>query len=175
MIPLLVGSTWCGGPAEASERVQVRVWAEQGELFVEVDAPEHGDPPPPGPIGSTWGLWDYEVVELFIAQGETYTELELGPAGHYLLLRLEGVRQIVERELPLRYTVSRSGGRWRGLARLPASLLPPQPWTANAYAIHGEGAARRYLAAYPTGGAAPDFHQLASFQPLSLPPAEHPE
>ena len=32
------------------------------------------------------GLWDYEVVELFLLNSDTeeYLELEFGPHGHYL-------------------------------------------------------------------------------------------
>ena len=44
--------------------------------------------------------------------------------------------------------------------------LPPGLAAANAYAIHGEGSARRYLAWTPVPGPAPDFHRLEYFAPL---------
>jgi hypothetical protein len=46
--------------------------------------------------------------------------------------------------------------------------LPPGLGRVNAYAIHGQGANRRYLAAYSVGGTAPDFHRLDRFVPLTL-------
>jgi len=36
----------------------------------------------------------------------------------------------------------------------------------NAYAIHGQGSERRYLAAHAVRGAAPDFHRLECFAAL---------
>ena len=64
--------------------------------------------------------------------------------------------------------VSREGGRWQAIVRFPAGWLPCGLRAANAYAIHGLGPARRFLAASPVPGDEPDFHQLASFP--ALPP-----
>lgn len=164
---LPIETTWDGAPALAAERVQT--WLERAPtgLLFSLDAPLHGDPPPQAPPGPTWALWEHEVVELFVLGGrERYTELELGPHGHHLLLRLEGVRRVVERMLPLDVHFSRSFGRWQARALLPWALLPTPPWRANAFAIHGLGPSRRYLAAFPTGGAQPDFHRLEAFRPL---------
>lgn len=138
-------------------------------LEVHIDAPWHGDPAPEGDPGPRPALWNHEVVELFVVgPGERYLELEFGPHGHHLALRLEGVRQPVESAMPLEYTAERHNGRWRGVARVPAAWLPPGPHTANAYAIHGVGEARRYLAHTAVPGPAPDFHRLAYFQPADL-------
>lgn len=163
----VVASTWDGRPAEPGERVVVDVTRDDAGLVVAVDAPLHGDPPPPGPPCRVDGLWDFEVVELFLlGDGERYLELELGPWGHWLVLDLCGPRQVLGHPGPLAFETHRDGARWRGRARVPASWLPPGLARANAYAIHGEGDARRYLAAHPTGGDAPDFHRLASFGPI---------
>ena len=35
-------------------------------LTIEMDAPYFDDPAPTDPIGTTWALWNYEVVELFL-------------------------------------------------------------------------------------------------------------
>ena len=113
---------------------------------------------------------EHEVVECFIAGPEDrYLEVELGPHGHHLVLRLNGIRQIEERELPLEYEVVRAGDRWSGRALIPFHWLPERPWRVNAYSIHGQGASRRYLAAMPGHGDTPDFHQLDSF--MWLPPS----
>lgn len=192
---LPIETTWDGAPALAAERVQTWLERAPTGLLFSLDAPLHGDPPPQAPPGPTWALWEHEVVELFVlgagegrgegeggregaggseggreggsdGGGERYTELELGPHGHHLLLRLEGVRRVVERMLPLDVHFSRSFGRWQARALLPWALLPAPPWRANAFAIHGLGPSRRYLAAFPTGGAQPDFHRLEVFRPL---------
>ena len=68
----------------------------------------------------------------------------------------------------LEVTFTQEPGRWTADARLPASWLPPRPWRANAYAIHGSGTQRRYLACHPVPGDTPDFHRLHLFPPLDL-------
>lgn len=168
MALLVVERTWDDRPAGPEERALVRVVQHALGLHVVVDAPFHADPPPPAAPGPTWGLWEHEVVEVFVlGAGEAYTELELGPHGHHLLLRLAGRRSVVERELPLEAEwVPSRVGRWAARAELPSAVLPVGPWRFNAYAIHGCGANRRYLAWSPAGGEAPDFHALHSFRPL---------
>ena len=107
---------------------------------------------------------EHEVVEVFVlGPGERYTEIELGPHGHHLVLRLHGARRPVESGIAIDYVAVHRGPRWRGMARVPVGALPPRPWRLNAYAIHGVGAARRYLVATPLGGDAPDFHRLDAF------------
>lgn len=166
---LHIASTWDGAPAAAHETATVTLRWHEDALHVTVDAPLHGDPPPDAPPGAVWGLWDHEVVELFVlGADDRYTELELGPHGHHLLLRLQGCRNVVERLLPVEATWSRTPGRWGAVAVLPAAVLPPRseerPWRLNAYAVHGTGAARRYLAWAPVPGEQPDFHRLGCFR-----------
>lgn len=165
---LQVKHLWNGSPVSPADAIELSVEPCPETWLLRVSAPFYGDPPPSAPVGATWGLWEHEVVEWFIAgPGEDYLEIELSPHGHHLALRLSGVRQVVERELPLSYTASRGGGRWSGEARIPVAWLPAGPWRVNAYGIHGLNDARIYLAAYPTSGQAPDFHQLDSFRPLA--------
>lgn len=143
-------------------------------LRITVDAPYHGDPPPAGPPGPTDGLWDFEVVELFVVgaaddEGRPrYTEIELSPHGHHLVLELAGERNIVRRLLPLEYRAVVDGKRWSGEAILEGRFLPPPPYRGNAFAIHGRGAGRRYLAATPVPGERPDFHRVTCFPWLIL-------
>ena len=167
---LEIASTWDGQPARTDEIVRLTLSATPAALRVEVDAPFHQDPPPPGAPGPCWRLWEHEVVELFVV-GPTdhYTELELSPHGHHLLLRLEGTRNVVAKMLPLDFRARISGARWQGVAKLPWSLLPTTPRRGNAFAIHGQGDRRRHLAASPLPGPHPDFHQLDRFPALQLP------
>lgn len=168
-LQLTIAHTWDGESIAPHGQVSL-CFASHG-LRIEVDALDRGDPPPPGPPGPTARLWEHEVVEVFLlGAAQRYLEVELGPHGHYLVLRLHGRRNIVESGLTIDYSVTREGGRWRGVAQVPAALLPPGLSHLNAFAIHGEGSARRYLAWTPLPGPAPDFHRLEGFAPLPARP-----
>ena len=170
--PMQIQGLWNGTPVTEADRIELIVEPGPVSWCLKVDAPFYGDPPPHAPAGPTWALWEHEVVEWFIAgPGEEYLEIELGPHGHHLALQLSGIRQVRERELPLSFEAELRGNRWRGEASFPIAWLPEGPWRVNAYGIHGVGSERTYLAAYPTGGEAPDFHQLDSFQALSPDPS----
>ena len=107
------------------------------------------------------------MVELFLlGAASSYIEIELGPHGHYLVLQLKGVRHMTGAHIPMIYTTERRGERWRGRAQLPLTHLPKGVDRANAYAIHGTGDQRRYLAAVPVPGDKPDFHRLDAFEPF---------
>lgn len=158
---------WDGSRAAGPEIVRMRIEPGASGLAVAVDAGFHADPPPPGPPGAFDGLWEFEVVELFLlGDGERYLEVELGPHGHHLVLELHGRRQALRRALPIGFTAGRDGARWRGQASIPWSYVPAGPLRGNAYAIHGVGASRRYLAWAPVPGEGPDFHRLDCFRPL---------
>ncbi len=185
MLKLVIKNTWDGRPIPLEEQVTLELSAaDRNRLQIVVRAPFHGDPPPAGAPGPTIGLWEHEVVELFVLGASqeddpdappVYTELELGPHGHQLVLRLRGVRQVVGRLLPLEYEtrIDATGvlDAWCGVALLDRALLPPPPHRINAYAIHGTGDKRRYLALYPGPGEGPDFHRLECFEEVSLPDA----
>ena len=171
-LDLWIARTWQGADVPHAERARLAVSRGGSGLAVAVEAPFHGDPPPPARPGPTDRLWEFEVVELFLAgpgpaAAVPYTEIELSPHGHHLVLRFVGVRNAIERALPLEFAARHAGGRWHGEARVPEAYLPPRPWRVNAYALHGAGAARRYLAAHPVPGAAPDFHRPECFAPLA--------
>jgi hypothetical protein len=162
---LTIEQTWDAVPIPETAQVVLSLRTPPtGGLGVTIEAPFYADPPPDGPPGPRWGLWDHEVVELFlVGQDGQYLEAEFGPHGHHLVLRLSGPRQIVEREITVPYIAEIRGDRWRGEAHLPASLLPSPVVRANAFAIHGEGEARRHLAWSPVPGPRPDFHQPSCF------------
>lgn len=158
---------WNGVPARLDERVQLSFRLESQSLRLQVEAPHHGDPAPAGPPGAFPGLWDYEVVELFLlAEPDRYLEIELGPHGHHWVLELSGRRQVVRDGLPIRYEAQLVDGRWSGRAEVPGDYLPARVVRGNGYGIHGTGARRRYLAYFPVAGPAPDFHRLDCFGPL---------
>ena len=165
---LTIERTWDGEGVGGAERVTLDLELGETALVCEADAPFHDDPPPSLPAGSCDGLWEFEVVELFLlgASGR-YLELELGPFGHYLVLQLRGRRVVHEKGHALEYAARREAGRWSGRAVVPVSQLPSGLHACNAYAVHGQAQQRRHLAAHPPGGSTPDFHRLESFAPLA--------
>jgi hypothetical protein len=167
MSKIAIEHTWDGRPALPSERVALDVTASPDGLRVRVDAPHHGDPAPPAPPGRCEGLWEYEVVELFLlGTGERYLEIEIAPSGHFLVLELHGRRRRVRSDVPVQVACQRSGPRWSAELCVARSELPPAAHAWNAYALHGVGAQRRYLAFQPVPGERPDFHRLECFAPL---------
>lgn len=158
---------WDGGIAEDSEKVDVAFYIQNQELKVEVTGFFYSDPAPSAPAGELDGLWRYEVVELFLlGTAGHYLEIELSPHGHYLILHLSGIRQVSKTLHPAHYITRINGSLWQGILTLDLdpSILPFTH--ANAYAIHGQGVKRRYLAAYPVPGKKPDFHQPRYFRCL---------
>jgi hypothetical protein len=163
----VIGSTWDGEPIGDEEAVSFRLKRDEQGVWITWEAPFHDDPAPPGAGGHTDGLWEYEVVEFFfVGEGEPvpYLEVECSPHGHHLVLVLRGVRQAVGVQEELAYTAHIDGKRWSGEVQIPAAWLPEGALRWNAYAIHGVGAARRYLAMTPVPGEAPDFHRLHCFR-----------
>jgi hypothetical protein len=165
-----IGATWDGTPVAPEEQIQLEAWLDESGLHLRVDAPYYRDPPPLGPVGPTPGLWDYEVVEFFLlgADGQRYTEIEVSPHGHHLVLCLSGVRTPSAVGLPLDYVAAIEGDRWVGRATLAPEHLPEGPYRANACAIHGSGRERRYLSAALLAGEQPDFHRLEAFPRADL-------
>lgn len=158
--------TWNDEPLPPAESGSIELRLGDA-IEIGIEAAYHGDPPPPGPPGRCDGLWNHEVVELFLlGRDEQYLELEFGPHGHHLALRLAGRRRVVANDLAVEYAAQIHADRWSGRARAERPALPPGLVAANAYAIHGRGAARRHLAWVPVPGEKPDFHRLECFAPL---------
>ena len=167
---LLVAQTWDGQPAPRGDWVNVELTLGAQTLLIDIDAPFHGDEAPAGPVGSTPGLWNHEVVELFLlGDDERYLEVELGPHGHYLVLELSGRRRVVREHDVLDYRVRHDGMRFRGRAQIPLDWLPSGIARLNAYSIHGPSSARQHLAWRGAPGVRPDFHRLETFGALGLP------
>jgi hypothetical protein len=166
---LVVEHTWDGQALPEPDRARFTLTLGKADLLVEVDARFRDDPPPPSPPGPTDRLWEYEVAELFLlGDDQCYLEIELGPHGHHLVLEIHGPRNVLRSGMPIEYTATREGTRWHGRARVPTAWLPPGLRAANAYTISGSGAERRYAAACPVPGPAPDFHRLECFAPLRI-------
>jgi len=120
---LVVERTWDDHPAGVHVEVALRRHTDQ--LIIDVDAPFFDDPAPSGPPGPSPELWRHEVVEVFfLGSDERYLEVELSPRGHHLVLELHGVREVVRQGMPLDFTATIDGERWRGGA-------PGSPWSGS--------------------------------------------
>ncbi len=160
---LEVGWEWGGARTPAAARPQVELVRGPAESILRIDAPFHGDPRPDAPRGPLDGLWNFEVVELFVLHGpDRYVELELGPHGHWVSLAFDGVRNPVACPLPLRSWSKIEGHRWWGELRMPSAAVP-EPIGINACAIHGSGRNRRFCSAAELPGPTPEFHQPSHF------------
>lgn len=162
---LRIESLWNGEPVPEDHWITVHLLDAGDAIELRIDAPFYGDPgPPDSAIGPTPMLWEHEVVEVFISGlDDRYTEIEMAPSGHHLVIQLRGVRNAVAELLPLDFEARVRANRWRGVARIERSLLPDSPWRINAAAIHGSGADRAYLSCAALPGNAPDFHQPDRF------------
>jgi hypothetical protein len=127
-------------------------------------------------------LWNYEVVELFIAEAYpgganpaganpasnsddvSYTEFEFSPHGHWLAWRFSGVRRRLEGGDPtVHYRAWSADGRWHGRATFEREALPAAPWRLYATAVHGAPPRRCFEASAPLPGDEPDFHQPGAY------------
>jgi len=163
-IELEIRQTWDGKPVEEAHWIRLTISVQASILRIDVDAPLYGDPAPSSAPGPTDRLWEFEVVELFICgTGSAYTEIELGPHGHHLVLQLKDIRSPSKSLIPIDYAAQKLGARWRASAQVPIGLLPDGPHRINATSIHGVGEKRTYLSLGVLPGPQPDFHQPSHF------------
>ena len=155
---------WDGTSCLPSERVDISIEEHQKRLLINIDAPFHHDPPPPVPPQSLWGLWEYEVVEVFLVGSDgQYLEAEFSPHGHHLLLWLSSPRQVTHKHLPVDFEVTHTQNRWKGRAYIDLDQIPNPVQRCNFFAIHGLDKHRRYLCYSPLNTVKPDFHQPDRF------------
>jgi hypothetical protein len=165
---LTIDRYWDGRPCH-DPRLHGRVCLETtGEGLVVTASLPHQSPPniPDAPLGSrVANLWEYDVVERFLAGESTYLEVELGAGGHFLALDFSAPR-VRRREYPdfvPRLTFNASSARWTSRIVIPWDMVPPGLKALNAFV-----SVRDHLLAYhPTPGEAPDFHQPSTFPSLS--------
>jgi len=164
-ISYTIAHSWDGEPIPESEWVSLSLSKEDsGDLIINIDAPFYSDPAPQQEKGSFWGLWEYEVVEIFLVGSDgLYTELEFSPHGHYLSLRLDAPRSVIAQEEEFNYEAKIEGHRWTATAVIPQKILPTELFRVNCFAIHGQNENRRYLCYSPLPHEKPDFHQPDRF------------
>lgn len=126
---------------------------------------------------SQWGLWDWDVVELFLSVNDdpTYYEFQVSPLGQYFELEIFEPRLRFNKDFKSGFTVSvapesNDAPCWRAEMRIPLSALGwdrrLESIRGNAFAILGEGQARTYWSAFLEPQKTPDFHLPRCFRTL---------
>jgi len=161
---------WNGEPCDLPIHAGVELSLLGDALEVRAWLRQPGAPRMPAATPGTRvaGLWEYDVVECFLAgAGGRYLEIELGPGGHFLVLSFRARRVLANSHEGLVPRVESGRGpegeRWAAL-RVPRSLLPAGLRAGNAFAIAGG----RFLAWRAVPGAQPDFHQPERWPALCL-------
>lgn len=166
---LAIDRYWDGRPChDARLHGRVRLEPSDAGLVITASLP-HQSPAtiPDAPPGTrVANLWEYDVVECFLAGEATYLEVELGAGGHFLVLDFSAprVRRKEYAEFVPRLTFGASDDRWTSTIVIPWEMVPAGLKALNAFVI-----VRDHLLAYhPTPGEAPDFHQPSTFPAVSL-------
>jgi hypothetical protein len=124
-----------------------------------------------------WGLWDWDVVELFIqprANDPTYYEFQVSPLDQFFELEIFEPRKRFNKEYSSGFghkASSRPGG-WTAEMRISLAKLgwngEATTLRGNAFAIIGGGAPspRSYWSLFLSQQQKPDFHLPEKFLPL---------
>jgi hypothetical protein len=121
---------------------------------------------------SQWGLWEWDVVELFVrGQGAHYYEFQVSPLGQHFELKILEPRKRWDRDWTsgLRASATPEPWGWRGRLEIPLQALDgqdPEALEGGAFAILGAPGSKSYFGLYLPEQAKPDFHLPERFQPL---------
>lgn len=168
---LHIDKNWDGSPCP-DDRLWARVSMSQTKdgLLIRVEAPMiHEQKIPEAPMGTrVEGLWEYDVVEVFlVGPGHRYLEIECGAGGHFLVLGFDSIRHrsdSYESFAPI-LRFEKTGKRvWKSSLIIPWKMVPENLRALNAFAIM----AGQFLAYSPVSGTQPDYHQPDSYPSASL-------
>jgi hypothetical protein len=167
-------------PGAAEIEVDVTFGLRDGDLAVEFSV--KGSPARVNPTlamdRSQWGLWDWDVVEVFLRLGEspgTYYEFQVSPKNQYFELEVFEPRKRFNREFASgfghRAAITENG--WHAEMRIPISKLGwdgnPESVYGNSFAVLGEAEQKTYWSQFLTYQEKPDFHLPEFFRPLLTP------
>jgi hypothetical protein len=167
---LRVERGWDGAPIpDRRLAAEVRLQATSAGLSFEARLAHQAQPRvPAAPAGARVAdLWEYDVVECFLAGGDgRYLELELGAGGHFLALLFDAPRRCCDALESLRPALAhRADARgWWARIVAPWAIVPAPLRALNAFVAAGG----HFLAHHPLPGPRPDFHQPQRFPAACL-------
>lgn len=159
---LHIDKLWDGSDCP-DDRLVAEVFLSQTKegIHLQAQAPMlHEQKVPDAPTGSrVEGLWEHDVVELFlVGPGHQYLEIELGAGGHFLALGFDSIRHrsnAYETFAPILRFERTNEKTWKSSMTIPWKMVPENLRAFNAFAIM----AGQLLAYSPVPGEQPDFHQ----------------
>lgn len=167
---------------EARTEIRSR-WTSKNLYFIFVGHYESLYPRPnPNPAKEAWGLWEYDVAEVFIGHDlkniQLYKEFEVSPDGEFIDLYVDRNRKGKEvdwlwnSEFRYKTKIDREKKVWICEMQIPwQSIDTRAPRTGNElrlnlYRIEGGRPNRKYIAWRPLGN--PSFHTPEKFGRLRL-------
>lgn len=172
VLVLPITTYWDGTPCNNTRlHGVVTLGTEADGLCLTASLPHQAAPcvPAAPPRTRVANLWEYDVVECFVAGAESYLEVELGAGGHFLGLdfaRPRVCRTAYETFAPrLTFEPCLAGKpAWRSSILIPWSMVPMPVQGVNACVISHD----HYLCYHPLPGPRPDFHQPERFPQVRL-------
>ena len=172
--PAVVREYWSGEAAPAGRHFEVRMLWSNEYLYVRFDAIQ--DEPlvvsdEPKRDTKTLGLWDRDVVEIFIApdgnEPRRYFEFEAAPNGEWvdLAIDLTSGERVTDREYSSKMESAAriEEGKVLTAIKIPWAALGRRPdpgdiWLGNLFRCVGRDPNRGYLTWSPTLTEIPNFH-----------------
>ncbi len=172
--PVTVSQYWSGDTAPAGRHFEARMLWSDEHLYIRFDATQ-AEPlmmsDRPNLASKALGLWDRDVVEVFIApdadEPRKYFEFEAAPSGEWVDLAIDltsGKRETdVEYSSGMQVAARIEDDRIVTAIRIPWSSLGKRPeagdvWLGNLFRCVGRDPDRGYLAWSPTFTERPNFH-----------------
>lgn len=131
---------------------------------------------PDSPTGFVEGLWEADVVELFVSlPGTAYVEFNLSPNGAWWSTHFSDYRKRDESKTSIHCTTDTVVGpkEWNAILSIPRDALPvntrlDQSPALNVTAISNTDTKRHFSLHTPHEAATPDFHLAALRIPIEI-------
>lgn len=123
---------------------------------------------------SQWGLWDFDVVEIFVSShgSNKYFEFQLSPLSQYFELEIFEPRKKFNKNYKshsIYESTLEENGAWTGFISIPLESIGCKEEdiiVGNMFACLGPPEKRRYFSAFLPIQEIPDFHLPQYFRPL---------
>ncbi|MFN7920993.1 MAG: carbohydrate-binding family 9-like protein [Bryobacteraceae bacterium] len=182
--PSVVTSNERWGKPVPGARTEIRSrWSDGNLYFLFISQYETLHRQPNAPLDrDSWGMWDYDVAEVFIGDDleriHLYKEFEVSPWGEWIDLDVDKKREgkMVDADwnsgFKIRTRIDEKKKMWYCEMQIPWRAVKRQPAKAgeelrlNLYRIEGAGESRKYIAWRPVN--APSYHTPEAFGRLRL-------